>query len=56
MEGAVDVPEATLPSGSKGTWWQAGWKPIFEGAAKASWAPVKAALNALIEQAKQKWA
>lgn len=51
-----DLSDAKMPSGCKCTCEQTGWKPFFEQAAKASWAEVVKALEALVSNAKQKWA
>ena len=53
-----DLDEAKLPGGSKCTCDQGGeWRAFFEASAKAGmWPTVKGSLEALIEQAKQKWA
>ena len=51
-----DLDEPKLPGGVKCTCEQDGWKPYFEAAAKCTWPTLKMSLNALIEQAKQKWA
>ena len=51
-----DLDDAKLPGGSKCTCEQDGWKPYFEPAAKLCWSSVKVTLQALIDQAKQKWA
>ena len=51
-----DLDDAKLPGGHKCTCEQDGWKPFFESSAKCSWGAIKTTLQALIEQAKQKWA
>jgi len=50
-----DLDEARLPSGCKFTCEQAGWKPFFEAAAKASWGGIKTNCTRLVESAKAKW-
>jgi len=60
--GTLNVPEVSndelgdskLPS-AKFTCEQAAWKPFFEQCAKGSWPSLKGALEAFVEQAKQKW-
>jgi len=49
-----DLSEPKLPS-AKFVCEQAGWKPAFEYAAKQSWPAIKAALETLVERAKEKW-
>jgi hypothetical protein len=51
-----ELDEGSMPSGCKCACDQAGWKPVFEAGSKRCWAPLKGVLEALIEQAKQKWA
>ncbi|KAL1512000.1 hypothetical protein AB1Y20_005275 [Prymnesium parvum] len=49
-----ELGDARMPS-AKFTCDQTAWKPFFEECAKASWPSLKASLERLVEQAKQKW-
>lgn len=51
-----DIGESKMVSGCKCTCEQDGWKPFFEAASKGSWFGLKASLESLVDQTKQKWA